>query len=62
MERNTMHNVSGGCIYQAYQAEPHVSAEMAHGDGRTMESCLQLLNRNTVHPEQFLRLDARCII
>ncbi|KAK9971653.1 hypothetical protein ABG768_025008 [Culter alburnus] len=27
---------------------------MAHGDGRTMESCLQLLNRNTVHPEQFL--------
>ncbi|XP_048040297.1 U3 small nucleolar ribonucleoprotein protein MPP10 [Megalobrama amblycephala] len=49
-----MHNVSGGCIYQAYQAEPHVSAEMAHGDGSTMESCLQLLNRNTVHPELFL--------
>lgn len=58
MERNTVYNVSGGCIYQAH-SEAHVSAEMANGDGSTLESCLQLLSSNTVHPELFLRLDAR---
>uniref|UniRef100_A0A672NI21 U3 small nucleolar ribonucleoprotein protein MPP10 n=1 Tax=Sinocyclocheilus grahami TaxID=75366 RepID=A0A672NI21_SINGR len=29
-------------------------AEMANGDGSTLESCLQLLNSNTAHPELFL--------